>query len=168
MLLPVTKIPESLKYKFKSFGFVNSYLFANDDDKKYGFEVIYLRFKPFSYDAAYAAFAAALTNNENFIEEYDLKKETVYVFRIPRKLRTDFYLFLKGKYSKLSDSYKKHFPMERYFRGPVGEPMKEPSSFHQIFTKAAELKKQWEEKLGVELDPDQELYDKVNKDKETL
>lgn len=58
-----------------------------------------------------------LKNHKNFILDYDYgNKYKVFVFDVPENYKTDYNLFLKGKYSSFSDKYKKHISNFHFLR----------------------------------------------------
>lgn len=178
-LLPGIEIDSNLKSKFRRSGFINTYLTC--EPYKYPYEVIFLLFQPKELDLEFYEFTEELQTNANFIEiiEFD-KKQVLIVYRIPAKFKNDYNLFMKGRYSRLSDAFKKCFVLEDYQRDTKGNPMKdnkgnyltEPSTFYHVFNRTEFIKERWLLKLGYPLhDPildSMELYDVQSPDKESL
>ena len=176
-LLPGIEIKGDLKNQFYNFGFQNTYLTCAP--LVYPFEVIYILFKPDSIDLDFIRFAEELQRNPNFIEVIDGgRNKTLFVYRIPKRFRHDYHLFLAGKYSQLSADYKKCFAMEQFKVDEYGRPVKEngryvkeETSFFHIFGKTDHLKEIWAERLGLTDDhilDEIELYDKCDPKGETL
>lgn len=180
MLLPVVKINKKLMFNFYRFGFKNTYLFSEQLDDKYNFNPIYLLFEPEKLDLEFAEFIFELSTNPNFIEVKDIGyKKVLLVFKVPDQFKRDFKLFLEGQYSKVSDTYKKCFQLEKPVKNERGDIKRdisggvimEPTTFFHIFNKTDKLKNIYIGKLGLEdfKWPDElELYDKVNIEKETV
>ena len=82
-------------------------------------------------------------------EELD-KYRTKYIFKIPDENMADVDLFLKGKYSKLSENLK--FKIINFHQ------LNKKSNLYKILYKSKELREELEKELGVELDGDCELY----------
>lgn len=176
MLLPVVKINRKLVNNFYKYGFKNTYLFI---EREYKFNVIHLLFEPEKFDQDFNEFIFELSSNPNYIETIDVGyKKVLVTFKIPNQFEVDFRLFLEGKYSKLSDGFKKCFPFEKPVkneRGDIkrdmsGAVVMEPSTFFHIFNRTEKLRKKYEESLGLDyqLPTDLELYDIVNIEKENL
>lgn len=186
-LLPGTEIKEETKKKFRTNGFINTYLTC--DQLSYPFKVIYLLFQPKEFGMEFYSFMKEMQANQNFIEVVDLgKNKTLLVYRIPKRFTNDYDLFLEGKYSQLSKEYKRCFAMEDYKRDKNGNPVrengkyvKEPSRFYHILNRTEELRDRWKLVLyGDGEDPDtidhtnayivddMELYEKQDPGKETL
>lgn len=178
-LLPGIQIRHDLKQKFYQNGFVNSYLYCSQ--LTYPFNVVYLVFQPYEFDAGFLHFTTELQKNPNFLEIIDAGHNRVMiVYRVPRKFNKDYELFLKGKYSKLSAEFRACFLMEDYkrnekgnpVRGKSGKPEKEPTVYYDVFNRTDEMKNKWKERLGYELEDDildgMELYDRQDEEKETF
>lgn len=180
MLLPVVKINKKLMFNFYRFGFKNTYLFSEQLDCLYDFNTIYLLFEPNKLDIEFAEFIFELSSNPNFIEVKDVGfKKMILVFKIPDQFKRDFKLFLEGQYSKVTDTYKKCFQLEKpsktergdIKREPTGSIIMEPTTFFHIFNKSDKLRNIYIEKLGLDdfkWPEELELYDKVNIEKETI
>lgn len=180
MLLPVVKLNKKTINNFYKFGFKNTFLNSEQLSWRYKFEVIYLLFEPTELNLDFEEFLFSLSDNQNFIEVIDVGyKQVLAIFRIPVQFKSDFKTFLEGKYSKLSEAYKKCFSLEKPVkneRGDVkrsvsGNVIMEPSTFFHIFNRTEKLKSIYREKLGLEdfeWPEDLELYDKIDEKKETL
>lgn len=177
-LLPGIEIREELKAEFYSQGFINTFLHVKG--LNYPYPVIYLLFKPTRIDHSFVRFANELQKNGNFLETIDAgRNKVLMVYRVPKRFRRDYDLFLEGKYSRLSDSYKRCFQMEQFKLDALGRPMrdnrgrwiKEPTDFYHVFNRTDDIKKRWLAAIGYDessdiLD-DVELYEKQDTQKET-
>lgn len=176
-LLPSTGIALRMREYFPKFGFVNTYI---SSDISYPFPCLYILFQPDKLDRGTISFFKELEKESNFIESFDLEKgQIVFTFRIPKKFDRDYNIFLTGKYSKMSKSFKDLFPKEVYVydnkgkavKNNFGSYLKEPSKFYHIFNRTEYLKQKWAEKLNIDLEmftDDNELYDIQDPVKETL
>jgi hypothetical protein len=68
-------------------------------------EVVSLLYR-FSANRKFVDFEGAIKKLSNFISMEDSECTVLYVFDIPKKHRKDYNLFLEGKYSLISESYK--------------------------------------------------------------
>lgn len=177
-LLPGIEIKTELINEFYSQGFVNTFLTC--EPLTYPFPVLYLLFRPDQVNADFIGFANNLQKNTNFIETLDAGKgKVLMVYRIPKRFRRDYELFLEGKYSKLSAEYKKCFQLEQFKVDIYGKPVKEgnkyikePTDFYHIFNKTDDIKSRWLERIGyppeTHILDDMEMYDMQDPVKETL
>lgn len=176
-LLPGIEIKNELKNMFYTFGFENTFLTC--PPLSYPFEVLYLLFRPQVIDYEFIRFAEELQKNPCFIETIDCSKGRVlFVYRVPKRFRRDYELFLEGKYSKLSAEYKKCFQMEQFKCDAQGRPMKdngryvkEYTDFYHIFNRTDHVKTVWMERLGytdTSILDDMEMYDRQDEVEETL
>ncbi len=152
-LLPGIQLDEKIKRDFSRFGFVNTYLTC--DQLSYPYNVIYLVFKPNELDLEFYAFSKNMQKNPNFIEAIDLgRNKVVMIFRVPKRFKADYALFLDGQYSKLSKDFQSCFALEDIKRDDNGKPVldgnkyvKEPSRFFHIFNRTQWLKDRWKLRL---------------------
>lgn len=177
-LLPGIEIREELKDQFYSFGFQNTFLTC--PPLTYPFPVLYLLFKPKSIDQDFIRFGEELHRNPNFLETIDAGKgKVVFIYRVPKRFRHDYELFLEGKYSKLSAEYKRCFQMEQYKLDKLGRHVveggkwvREYTPFYHVFYRTDHIKENWKAALGYGPDDhiidDMEFFDKQNPDKETM
>lgn len=178
-LLPGIEIKRELKLSFYNNGFVNTFLTCKG--LSYPFEVIFLLFNPKQIDINFCSFIEDLKKNTNFLEVLDVGlNKILLVYRIPKKFRLDYNLFLEGKYSELSEEYKKCFSLEKFkldgYGNKViekGKYIMEPSNFYHIFNKTEHLKNIWLDKLGISKEESHildnvELYEKQDTIKEDL
>lgn len=179
MLLPILRLDKKLSSRFYNLGFKGTYLYCESLDKTYKFNPIYLLFEPDQLNAEFNDFLKGLSNNIHFIETHSVGiRKVVLVFKIPDLFKADFKLFLEGKYSKLTDAYKRCFALEKPVKNDRGDIKRdvtgamqmEKTNYFHIFNKTQKLRDLYKSKLGLdfELSEDLELFDIINKDKETL
>lgn len=99
-------------------------------------------------------------------EDYDYpNNQVVLVYDFPESYKNDYKLIIEGKYSQVSEKYKKLFP-ETYKEGGL---VHNTLTFH-VFNKTKKLREEKEKAL--ELEPGflegQELWELFNIEKETL
>lgn len=177
-LLPGIEIKSELKNRFYSFGFQNTFLTC--PPLNYPWPVLYILFKPQVIDLEFIRFAEDLQKNPNFIETLDAgSNKVLMVYKVPKRFRRDYELFLEGKYSKLSSDYRKCFQMEQFkldsHDRPVkenGRYVKEYTDFYHIFNRTDHIKDVWKERLGYDkseqIFDDIELYDRQDPVRETI
>ena len=91
----------------------------------------------------------------------------VLVYQLSSKHEKDFKLVKEGKYSKTSKQFQEIFPkVVKILRNGLHKD--EISLQYRIFNKTEDLKLYWEEKIGVELDEDMEIWQGWIEEKEIL
>lgn len=176
LLMPCIQIRKELFAQFQEYGFVNTYLFW--DKISYPFEVIFMVFRPAGMTVGYQNFITNMQKNQNYVETHDIGETIVLVFSIPKRFKRDYKLFLQGKYSQTSNDFKSCFALKVYKVDDTGKVEKDESgryiteytTFYHIFNRTDELRSRWQEVLGEEtvIPEEMELYDKYDKEKETL
>lgn len=153
-LYPVLGLQEHEEAKM---GFIGSFL--ADNDKAYiedGTMRMFCLFKPLTSNLGFFNQKIYELESIGLIEdEYDYPEgHIVIVFKLPKKFKNDYDLFLKGKYSKFSEEFKALFPDKKIsFKNNVKY---EDYSLHfHVFRRTPGIKKFIEEKLGANLD----IYD---------
>lgn len=157
-----------LKPELTQYGFINAFL--NDVTHEHHYNnSIYLLFRPPDLGAFEWFAEGEKARTHLLIEEYDYPKGfVVLVYKFPAEYMDDYRLFLKGKYSDFSDKYKELFPMEKKGSSKKGIPYTDPTFFAHVFTKSKEMRRFWEEKLGVELEANSDVWSIPDIVKETL
>lgn len=97
----------------------------------------------------YVEFEGALEKLSYFRERKDIGPTTLYIFDIPPRWKNDYHLFKAGKYSKMSDAYKKRI-LEFH-------QLDKNNVYGQILYKAEARKKFVEEMIDDVLPDDAEL-----------
>ena len=148
-LFPLLNVPKSLfdcnildswgRLKHKS-RFLNCYL-KNDTISKYKEEnymyIVVRGYRDTDFDKFYTTVQAF----PNFIDDYDIKECTVFIFSIPTDFQRDFNLIINGKYSEISAESKKLILANHYFSG-------KSYTLPLILNKAIVLKESWEDRLS--------------------
>jgi hypothetical protein len=105
-----------------------------------------------------------LINREEFITFYyagnvENSKSVIYLFSIDEEFTSDYNMFLDGKYSKFRPEYKERFP--KYITdSKTGRQQRTIMS--EIINKSSTLRKYWSDKIGVNLDEEQEVWSRPN------
>lgn len=135
-------------------GFINGYCFIKDPDKKSMKDCIYLLFKPSDQTKLGELIEEY---KDNIIDEIDYDKGyTALVCPFPAKYINDKNLFWKGKFSKMSKSYRENLNMidNKFALSAI--------------KKSKALKEQVEEAIGEELPYDSEVISSPLEEIETL
>lgn len=120
-------------------------------------------------DLMFEEFNEKLISLPHYIDDYEYRTCSVYVFKIPQKNKEDYDLIINGKYSEISETAKSLILKNHYYHG-------KPSTLPLILNKAEILKNSWEERLTF-IGPDiyspadladQEVWPIINKSKEIL
>ena len=136
-------------------GFVNGYIKDGKRDIQYE-NAVYLLFKPTDLDKF-----------RNFLDgEYEKTKSIIDDYDYPR-LKNDVELIKQGKYSQTSKKFQEIFPKVVKIR-KNGLSRDEISLQFRVFNKTEDLVQFWEDKLGVELPEDVEVWHGFFEDFETL
>ena len=172
-LFPLLNVPKSLfdchiqdswgRLKHKS-RFLNAYL-KNDTISKYEEEnYIYVLARGYR-DTDFDKFYTTVQAFPNFVDDYDIKECTVFIFSIPTDYNNDFNLIINGKYSEVTANGKKLILANHYFSG-------KSYTLPLILNKAIVLKESWEERLSNPTSPaflyDQEVWPIINNTTEIL
>lgn len=120
----------------------------------------------------YSKVVDKLTGNKHFIIEQRINNiYSLFCYEFPRELTEDYTKIINGEYSRTSDKYKSCF--RKYEEGSLIRTAENKMSrkltfWHQVFNKDYRLRKFQDERLGIELNPDNELWDKLDIEKESL
>jgi len=151
----------------KESGFINGYVIDSGREDQYD-GCVYMLFHPENIETFRDFLQNEYDRAKNIIEDYDYKDGfVVIVYQLDKKYDRDFKLIKEGKYSKTSTSFKEIFPktikMNRngYFK-------EELTLQHRIFNKTSDLREYWENKIGIVLDEDIEVWSGWNDKNETL
>ena len=155
------------KEKLLDNGFVNGYIKDNKRDIQYE-NAVYLLFKPEDLDKFRNFLDGEYEKTKSIIDDYDYEDGyVVVVYEINPKLKNDIELIKQGKYSKTSPSFQGIFPKVIQIR-KNGLRRDEISLQYRVFNKTEDLVKFWEDKLGVDLPSDVEVWHGFFDDFETL
>ena len=163
-MVPTLEINKEL---LKDNGFINGYSRDGKRDIQYE-NSIYLLFKPKDLDKFRGFLDGEYERTKNVIDDYDYEDGyVVVVYELNSKFKKDFALVREGLYSKTSSEFQAKFPkIVKIKRGGLHKD--EISLQYRVFNKTEDLRKYWEDKLGVDFDDDWEVWDGFDLDKETL
>lgn len=157
-LLPM--LGENRSYFLWNSLFVNCFIDTEDIAYKLCEHHLYLLYR-FSGKRAYTEFEEKLQNHGNYVKTFDVDNyQVLYAFKIPKNCYTDFELFRKGKFSKLSANYKE---VVMHFHDAPHD-----SELSQILFKAPSRRSKLSKDLSVKLPQAAELYDKPRMQTETF
>lgn len=151
------------------YGFINGYL--KDDVATHDFEnCIYLLFKPSSMEIMQAYIDQEYLKKCGIISDYDHSGGfVVLVYKIPDLFKKDHDRFLKGKYSKFSVAFKNLLPAISYEKdGSSGVNIPVASIQYLVVNKVESIRKYWQERLEIELGPEDEYWSKPKMSRETI
>jgi len=169
-LIPATGLDVHILLEY---GLIDAYMndlgFEKEEDDN---EIdIYLLF---SFQKEYSQitndFFRSLREHENFLNEYEIEEGTVIRFKLDKEWEHIKLQLSLSKYSKIDRNYVNNFfpPMIVYSKDMYGNPLTKKSVNYKILTKDEELRKDWEEKLNVNISEDLELWDKLYPEEEIL
>ena len=159
-LKPTLNIPSHLSFQNK---YVNTYLFNAEEEVTYN-NSIQVLFQPVNLAWFNTFVASEEDRGATIIDEFDYPSgDVLLVYRLPVNLENDFNLILEGKYSKVSEKYKKLFPKVVKIRG------KEVLSLQwMVLNKDIKLKTFWEEEFNTTLLNENEFWGLYNIESETF
>ena len=136
---------------------LNAYLSDENKESNYTSEAhLYLLYK---YDAKFSEYEAYLESHDLFIEKYDVGNEVMFIFKIPEEHMSDYYKFLEGKYSELSNNLKTK--IHTFWK------LNKTNKVSMVLRKAPALRKSLENSLEVQIPENAELSSIPNIDSET-
>jgi hypothetical protein len=145
------------KEKLLDNGFVNGYIKDNKRDIQYE-NAVYLLFKPENLDKFRNFLDNEYERTKSIIDDYDYEDGyVVVVYEINPRLKGDVELVKQGKYSQTSPAFQGSFPKVVQIK-KNGLRRDEISLQYRVFNKTEDLVKFWEDKLGVELPSDVEVW----------
>ena len=148
-------------------GFINGYVKDSRRDVQYE-NSIYLLFKPEDLDKFRVFLDTEYERTKQIIDDYDYEEGyVVVVYQLSPRISADIELIKNGKYSKTSSKFQQIFP--KIIKIMVnGRSKDELSLQYRVFNKTKDLRKFWEDKIGMELDEDMEVWTGFVEDKEIL
>ena len=145
------------KDKLLDNGFVNGYIKDNKRDIQYE-NAVYLLFMPENLDKFRNFLDNEYERTKSIIDDYDYEDGyVVVVYEINPRLKGDVELVKQGKYSQTSPAFQGSFPKVVQIK-KNGLRRDEISLQYRVFNKTEDLVKFWEDKLGVELPSDVEVW----------
>lgn len=163
-MVPTLKIG---KDALLSNGFINGYIKDVRKDVQYE-DCIYLLFKPKDLTLFAAFLDAEYERTKALIDDYDYEDGyVVVVYQLDEKYENDFELIKQGKYSQTSKDFQALFP--KIVKVKVNGFYKDEISLqYRVFNHTEDLVQFWENKLGVTLEDDQELWHYFDEENEVL
>ena len=148
-------------------GFVNGYIKDSRKDIQYE-NAVYLLFKPADLDRFRNFLDGEYEKTKSIIDDYDYEDGyVVVVYEINPKLVNDVELIKQGKYSQTSKKFQEIFPKVVKIR-KSGLSRDEISLQYRVFNKTEDIVQFWEDKLGVELPEDVEVWHGFFEEDESL
>jgi hypothetical protein len=155
------------KDKLLDNGFVNGYIKDNKRDIQYE-NAVYLLFKPENLDKFRNFLDGEYERTKSIIDDYDYEDGyVVVVYEINPRLKGDVELIKQGKYSQTSPAFQGSFPKVVQIK-KNGLRRDEISLQYRVFNKTEDLVKFWEDKLGIELPDDVEVWHGFFEENEVL
>ena len=153
--------------KLKENEFINAYI--NDERREVQFEnCIYLLFSPKDLDRFKEFLDGEYERTAAIIDDYDYEDGfVVLVYELNKKFKKDFTLVKEGKYSKTSKEFQSMFPKVIKIKRN-GLHKDEISLQYRVFNKTEDLRKYWEEKIGIDFDETMEVWQGFIEENETL
>jgi hypothetical protein len=163
-IMPTLKIG---KERLLGNGYINGYIKDEERDVQYQ-NAVYALFRPKKMDLFREFLDEEYARTNQIVDDYDYPNGfVVIVYNLDEKFKKDFLLVKEGLYSKTSKEFQAQFPkIVKLFKNGLHKD--EISLQYRVFNKTEDLKKYWEEKLGVEFDDTMEVWDGFNIDKESL
>jgi hypothetical protein len=155
------------KEKLLDNGFVNGYIKDVKRDIQYE-NAVYLLFKPENLDKFRNFLDNEYERTKSIIDDYDYEDGyVVVVYEINPRLKGDVELVKQGKYSQTSPAFQGSFPKVVQIK-KNGLRRDEISLQYRVFNKTEDLVKFWEDKLGIELPSDVEVWHGFFEENEVL
>jgi hypothetical protein len=163
-MVPTLKISRDA---LSSNGFINGYIKDIRKDVQYE-NCIYLLFKPRDLTLFSAFLDTEYERTKAIIDDYDYEDGyVVVVYQLDMSYKKDFELVKQGKYSQTSKSFQILFPKIVKVKSN-GQHKDEVSLQYRVFNQTEDLVQFWENKLGVKLEDDQELWHFFDEENEVL
>lgn len=155
------------KGKLLDNGFINGYIKDIKRDVQYE-NAVYLLFKPQDLDKFREFLDNEYERTKSIVDDYDYEDGyVVVVYEINPRLNADIELIKQGKYSKTSKKFQEIFPKIVQIK-KSGLRRDEVSLQYRVFNKTEDLVQFWEDKLGMELPEDVEVWHGFFEEFETL
>jgi len=165
--VPLLKIPDYLK-TLREHDFLNGYIRDDIKGMEYGEDSIFLLFRPKDLDRFREFLDAEYERAKAVMDDYDHPNGfVVVVYRLDDKYHRDYQLIKRGKYSLTSPAFQEEFSKTITIE-KEGKNKESISLQYRIFNKTEDLKKFWEDRFDVELEPSQELWEMFEEGNEIL
>lgn len=145
------------KEKLADNGYINGYIKDGRKEIQYD-KSIYLLFKPKNLDKFRVFLNEEYERTKSILDDYDYEDGyVVVVYKLNERLEADIQLIKEGKYSQTSTKFQEIFPkIVKIVKNGLHKD--EVSLQYRIFNKTEDLRKFWEDKLGVDFDDDMEVW----------
>jgi len=148
-------------------GFINGYIKDSKRDVQYE-NAVYLLFKPKDLDKFRHFLDSEYERTKSIIDDYDYEDGyVVVVYEINPRLKADIDLVKQGKYSKTSKKFQDIFPKVVKIK-KNGLHRDEISLQYRVFNKTEDLVQFWQDKLGMELPEEIDVWYGFFEEFETL
>lgn len=128
----------------------------------------YLLFRPDNIDMFKEFLDGEYERTKTIVDDYDYDGGfVVLVYELNKKFRRDFELIKQGKYSKTSKDFQALFPKVIHLV-KSGLRKEELSLQYRVFNQTEDLRKYWEDRLGVEFTEDMEVWQGFVEENEIL
>jgi hypothetical protein len=153
--------------KLDKVGFINAFIRDVEHDSVYQ-DCVYLLFKPTDMDLFRDFIDSEYERTDNIVEDYDYGGGyIVVVYKLDPKFKKDYQLIRQGLYSKTSKDFQNVFPkVVKIVKN--GKHRDEISLQYRIFNKTQDLIAFWEDRIGITLSSDQEVWEGFHEERETL
>jgi hypothetical protein len=153
--------------KLDKVGFINAFIRDVEHDSVYQ-DCVYLLFKPTDMDLFRDFIDSEYERTDNIVEDYDYEGGyIVVVYKLDPKFKKDYQLIRQGLYSKTSKDFQNVFPkVVKIVKN--GKHRDEISLQYRIFNKTQDLIAFWEDRIGITLSSDQEVWEGFHEERETL
>jgi len=147
--------------KLTEHGFINAYSkMIGDVDHE---NCIFILFKPSNPEKFQQFIDSEYERTDILISDSHIKDYVILTYHLNVKYNKDFQLIRQGKYSKTSKEFQNLFPEKIKIKN------KEKLSIQfRIFNKTDDLRDYWEERTGIYLKEDMEMWDGYREEEETL
>ena len=147
--------------------FINGFIKDDRKDIQYN-NAVYLLFKPNNLDKFREFLDEEYERTKQIIDDYDYEDGyVVVVYTLNDKLKEDIKLIKQGKYSRTSAKFQEIFPKIIKTK-KFGYSRDEISLQYRIFNKTEDLRKYWEDLIGISLDDSMEMWEGFFEERETL
>lgn len=148
-------------------GLINGYIKDEMRDVQYE-DCVYILFKPKNEDLFKEFVDREYERTKLIVDDYDYEGGfVVLVYQLDDKWKKDYDLIKQGKYSQVSEEYQKIFPKIMTIT-KNGLRRDEITLQFRVFNKTEDLRKYWEEKIGIRFTDDMELWQGFIEEDETL
>ena len=148
-------------------GYINGYIKDNRKEVQYE-NCIYILFRPENLDKFRDFLDEEYERTKSIIDDYDYEDGfVVVVYVLNVRLTDDISLIKQGKYSQTSKKFQGIFPKVVQIK-KHGLRRDEISLQYRVFNKTEDLVKFWEDKLGIELPSDVEVWHGFFEENEVL